>query len=55
MAIPRRSLHAGMVCAGWVFPIEGNTLEARVAPTGMIRGVVLKLPRVRDVTWKMVL
>jgi len=38
----------------WVSPIECNTLEARVAPPGMICGVIIKLPRIRDVTWKMV-
>ena len=53
VAIPRRSLHAGMLALLGSL-IECNTLEACVAPPGMIRGVRIKLPRIRDVTWKLV-
>jgi len=37
-------------CAGWVFPIERNTFDSACCPPGMIRGVIIKLPRMRDVT-----
>ena len=40
-------------CERWLgFPMERNTFEACSAPPGMIRGVIIKLPRMRDIIGK---
>jgi len=33
---------------GWVFPTERNTFDGACCPPGMIRGVIIKLPRMHD-------
>jgi len=40
-------------CTGGVFPIEHNTFNSVCcAPPGMIHGVIIKLPHMRDVIGK---